>query len=119
MKKTQKCNIFPGCQSIFLKIVSNHLSICILKGSGSNLRVTENLGQNGFVAVCVVRIRNYPHHSVVRTISYPHHSFSTFKLHDLIFVPEFEGFDKKCQGHDFRSVSTVPVLSLIAELLSQ
>ena len=51
-KKPEKCNIFSGPQSISLKIVLNHLSICILKGSGSNLQVTENLGQNGFVAVC-------------------------------------------------------------------
>ena len=50
-KKREKCNIFSGCQSIFLKIVLNHFYICILKGSGSFLPVTENLGQNGFVAV--------------------------------------------------------------------
>ena len=52
-KMGQKCHIFPGCQSIFLKIVLNHLYICILKGYKWFLRVTENLGQNGFVAVCL------------------------------------------------------------------
>ena len=36
------------------------MSICILKGSGSNLRVTENLGQNGFVAVWVLQGTGHP-----------------------------------------------------------
>ena len=53
------------------------LSICILKGSGSNLRVTENLGQNGFVAVC----------AMLQTVPFTLHSvacnFESFHKRDL------------------------------------
>ena len=48
MKKREKCDIFSGCQSIFLFFGLNDLFICILKGFGSFLLVANKSGQKWF-----------------------------------------------------------------------